>query len=152
MRLFVNPAKKHACENCLPVLNMFYPCHPHQQTHNINSGFVQHRLHCSSCGRNEGLVIVRSPFPLSVSRVLYFNCVNLKTVTQAEQKANSLAGWLLCCGFCVPANVLALWRWQLKTSPIVFPLWCNYWLCVSSNVPDLVRWVKRFVLPINLSK
>lgn len=71
--------------------------------------------------------VVRSPFPLSVIRYLQFNCVNLKTVTQAEQKASSLAGWLLCCGFCVPANVLALRRWLLETSPIVLLSWCNYW-------------------------
>lgn len=30
-----------------------------------------------------------------------------------EQRASSLAGWLLCCWLCLPANVLALWRWLL---------------------------------------
>ena len=55
-----------------------------------------------------------------------FNPVNLKTVTQAEQKASSLAGWLLCCGFCVPANVLALRRWLLETLPILSQALNNY--------------------------
>jgi hypothetical protein len=36
--------------------------------------------------------VVGSPFPLSVSGVLHFNCVNIETVTQAEQEASSLAG------------------------------------------------------------
>ncbi len=59
--------------------------------------------------------VVRSPFRLSVMRILHFYSVNLKTVTQAEQKASSLAGWHLCCWFCVPANVLALRRCLLET-------------------------------------
>jgi hypothetical protein len=45
--------------------------------------------------------------------VLHLNYVNLKTVAQAEQKASSLAGWLLCYWFCGLANVLALWRWLI---------------------------------------
>ncbi len=63
--------------------------------------------------------VVRSPFPLSISRVLYFNCVNLKTVTQAEQEGKLFGRLASGCGFCVPANVLALWRWLLETSHIV---------------------------------
>jgi hypothetical protein len=38
----------------------------------------------------------------------FFNCANLKTATQVEQKARSLAGWLLGYMLCVPVNVLAL--------------------------------------------
>ena len=57
--------------------------------------------------------VVRSPFPLSVSRVLYFNCVNLKTVTQAEQEGK-LFGWLasvlwvLCACQCACLAALAV--------------------------------------------
>ena len=75
------------------------------------------------------LLYVR-PFICPLLECCIFNCVHLKTVTQAEQKASSLAGWLLCCGFCVPANVLALERWLLETSPIVLLSLCNYCLGV----------------------
>ncbi len=72
-----------------------------------------------------------------VIRDLHFYCVNLKTVTQAEQKASSLAGWLLCCWFCVPANVLTLWRWLLETSSIILLSWSNCRLYVSCKCARL---------------
>ena len=53
----------------------------------------------------------RSPFPLSVSRVLHFNCVNLKTGTQAEQEGKlfCMVGFcavgFVCLPMCLPCGV-----------------------------------------------
>jgi hypothetical protein len=57
--------------------------------------------------------VVRSPFSLSSSRVLHFNCVNLKTVTQAEQEGKlfgRLASvlWVLCACQCACLAALAI--------------------------------------------
>ena len=46
---------------------------------------------------------------------------NRRVLPVRWRKAGSLAGWLLCSWLCVPANVLALWRWRLETSNCVRP-------------------------------
>jgi len=77
------------------------------------------------------VVLYVRPFSLSVSRVLHFNCVNLMTVTQAEQEGKLFGRLASVLWVCVPANVLALWRWLLKTPHISPFLWCYLWLSVS---------------------
>ena len=85
--------------------------------------------------------VVRSPFYLSIIKVLYFNCVNLKTVTQAEQEGklfgpDSYRDAVGLCA-CQCACLVALAIRDFATAVMVQLLA----LCVI-----------RFVLPINLSK
>ena len=84
--------------------------------------------------------VVRSPFYLSIIKVLYFNCVNLKTVTQAEQEGKlfgRLASVQLVLCACQCACLVALAIRDFATAVMVQLVA----LCVI-----------RFALPINLSK
>jgi hypothetical protein len=85
--------------------------------------------------------VVRSPFPLSVSRVLHFNCVNLKTVTQAEQEGKlfgRLASvlWVLCACQCACLAALAIrdFAYLPQFIMVLLSAWCVLQMCQAFSV------------------
>lgn len=85
------------------------------------------------------------PSPLSVIRLLYCNCVNLKTVTQAEQEGKLFGRLASVLWVCVPANVLALRFRPLETShirPNLLLCYCR--LCVSCKCAWLFASAERY--------